>query len=160
MSEINDAANAVRSTANTFRALLKVGDFLDRIVSLENLERETKDRISKVVAKDEDILKRSEEANAFIEAATVKAAKIISDAKAYAQSSTKSVEALAEEILGDAKEKAKEAVQKASAKKDALETEIGRLKAEAASLTQEVNAKGAALLELKNEKAKLLAKLS
>jgi hypothetical protein len=160
MGEINDAVNLVKSGARPFKALVTVAEFLEKVGNLENMEREAKARIAAVLKKDSDIAKRSEEANALVDAALLKAATIVDDAKAYAASSTKSAEALAEEILGEAREKAKGLADKAAARKDAVEVEIGRLKAEAAALTLEVNSKGAALGELKAEKAKLLAKLA
>lgn len=160
MSEINDAANAVKSAANTFRALLKVGDVLDHIASLENAQREAVTKRDQAMKEAALALGDLSEAKADVLVAEAKAKSILDEATVQAVDIVAKAKGNAEDIHVKANAEHKRIITDAKLVKTGIDAEIKRADEELVSLNGQRAELQAQVEALKKELALLKAKFA
>lgn len=103
MVSTNEALNEVRKFKRYFDSLQKIGEFLDGLSSLEQQERDCKDRLQRMRAEEQALKSKIDAAHQSISEAKTNATAIVDDAKLLAEQTIERARQEAVEIERKAK---------------------------------------------------------
>lgn len=160
MSDITEALNALKTQTKNARYLLTVADALERVGNLEQVAREADARAAdaqRKAADSEAVLARAHQAVADVDAI---AKQKMQAADQWAASTEAKARELSESLIKGANEEAARIMDRAKQAADDAGARLSITQAQLAQIDAQIKSEGAKLAAIKDEKSKLLAKLS